>query len=74
MAGPARWENAHGVGRDLAFPVSIAHSEAGTYAIDGEVPIDTREFSLPVIRRFGFLPVDPVVKVRFHLQGTCASR
>lgn len=59
----------HGVARDVTFPVSI-HRDGARYALDGEVPVDTREFGLPGIRMFAVLKVDPVVHVRFHLQGT----
>ena len=59
----------HGVTRDLRFPVSI-NRDGSRYAIDGDAPIDTREFGLPIIRMLGVLKVDPIVHVRFHLQGT----
>jgi iron complex transport system substrate-binding protein len=39
----------------------------------GDASLDTREFGLPVIRLFGLLKVDPVVRVRFHLQGTAPA-
>lgn len=58
----------HGVTRDLSFPVKVSR-EGSTYAIDGDAPVDTREFGLPVIRMMGLLKVDPVVHVKFHLQG-----
>lgn len=58
----------HGVTRELSFPVTIARDGA-VYAIDGDAPIDTREFGLPVIRMMGLLKVDPVVHVKFHFQG-----
>ena len=61
----------HGATRELSFPVAVTTDRA-LYAIDGEAPIDTREFQLPVIRKFGILKVDPHVVVRFHLQGTVA--
>ena len=59
----------HGVTREIAFPVSIT-TDQKLYSIDGEAPLDTRDFGLPVIRKFGVLKVDPIVKVRFHLQGS----
>jgi polyisoprenoid-binding protein YceI len=59
----------HGVTRDITFPVSVT-TDRTLYAIDGEAALDTREFGLPVIRKFMVLKVDPVVKVRFHLQGS----
>lgn len=61
----------HGVTHELSFPVTVAHAGT-TYAIDGEAPIDTREFGLPIIRLMGLLKVDPLVRVRFHFQGKLA--
>jgi polyisoprenoid-binding protein YceI len=58
----------HGVTREVRFPISLAHDGA-RYAIDGEVTLDTREFGLPVYRMLALLKVDPLVRVRFHLQG-----
>lgn len=58
----------HGVTRAMSFPVMIAKQDS-TIAIDGDAPIDTREFGLPVIRLLGLLKVDPIVRVHFHLQG-----
>lgn len=63
----------HGVTKDIAFPVSVT-TDQKLYSIDGEAPLDTREFGLPVIRKFGLLKVDPVVKIRFHLQGSAGAR
>lgn len=59
----------HGVKREIVFPVSVI-TDRNLYAIDGVATIDTREFGLSVIRKFGLLKVDPLVKVRFHLQGS----
>lgn len=59
----------HGTTRELRFPVSITRDGA-VYAIDGDALIDTREYGLPIIRMMGLLKVDPLVHVRFHLQGT----
>jgi polyisoprenoid-binding protein YceI len=62
----------HGITRELRFPVTIAR-QGENYLIDGDAPIDTRNHGLPVIRMFGVLKVDPVVHVRFHLQGRQTS-
>jgi polyisoprenoid-binding protein YceI len=62
----------HGVSRVIAFPVSVS-IDGSVYAVDGEVPLDTRDFGLPIIRKFGLLKVDPLVTVRFHLQGAVAA-
>lgn len=58
----------HGQTHGLEFPVTIV-SQGEVCAIDGEAVVDTREFDLPVIRMLGLLKVDPLVHVRFHLQG-----
>lgn len=58
----------HGVSHEIVFPVSVI-TDRKVYALDGEAPLDTRDFGLPVIRKFGLLKVDPLVRVRFHLQG-----
>jgi polyisoprenoid-binding protein YceI len=62
----------HGMTRDVRFPVSVTR-DGGIYAIDGEATLDTREFGLTIIRMLGVLKVDPVVHVRFHLQGRTTS-
>ncbi len=62
----------HGVTRELAFPVTIT-TDRRLFAFDGEAVIDTRTYDLPVIRKFGLLKVDPIVKVRFHLQGSALA-
>jgi len=62
----------HGVTRTLTFPVAVT-TDRQSFAIDGEVGIDTRDFGLPVIRKFLVLKVDPVVQIRFHLQGDVAA-
>ncbi len=58
----------HGMTRDLRFPISVLR-EGGRHVIDGDATIDTREFGLPVIRMLALLKVDPLVHVRFHLEG-----
>lgn len=62
----------HGVTREIEFPASIT-TDRVLYAIDGQAPLDTRDFGLPVIRKFGLLKVNPVVTVCFHLQGAVAA-
>ena len=61
-----------GVTKPLEFPVTVA-IDKDVYAVDGEAVVDHREFGLPMFRKFGFFKVDPLVKVRFHLQGTWAQ-
>ena len=58
----------HGRQRDVSFPAKVG-VDHGLVTIDGSAALDTREFGLPVIRKFLVLTVDPVLHVRFHLQG-----
>lgn len=62
----------HGQQHDVSFPVNVA-VDRGSVAIDGQAALDTRLFGLPVIRKFLFLTVDPVIHVRFHLIGSPAQ-
>jgi len=62
----------HDMAREISFPVSVSH-EGGLFAIDGDATIDTRDFGLPVIKKFLVLKVDPEVHVRFHLQGSAVT-
>ena len=63
----------HGVTQALAFPVAVKHDGAG-FLVDGEAVVDTRLFGLPVIHKYGFLKVDPLVTVQFHLAGTAVKQ
>jgi polyisoprenoid-binding protein YceI len=63
----------HGAERSVSFPISIETIEQ-VIIIEGDVSIDTRDFGLPVITKFYFLKVDPVVQLHFHLQGKLAGR
>jgi polyisoprenoid-binding protein YceI len=58
----------HGVQEAISFPVAIT-TDRRLLAVDGELAVDTRDFGLPIIRKFFFLTVNPVVHLRFHLQG-----
>lgn len=58
----------HDMAREISFPVAVAH-EGGLFSLDGEVALDTRDFGLPIIKKFLLLKVEPEVRVRFHLQG-----
>jgi polyisoprenoid-binding protein YceI len=58
----------HGVEHPVEFPVSI-HDEGAAVTIDGQAAIDTRDYGLPVITTYFLLRVDPVVILKFHLQG-----
>ena len=62
----------HDHAQEIRFPVSVSH-EGGLFAIDGDAVIDTRDFGLPIIKKFLVLKVDPEVRVRFHLQGNAET-
>ena len=63
----------HGVQRHIRFPVTIVPA-AGAVTIDGTARLDTRDFGLPIIKKFWMLKVDPVVRVTFHLEGELPAR
>jgi polyisoprenoid-binding protein YceI len=63
----------HGTSKPLSFPVTIASEDKKSFSIEGDTTLDTREFGLPIYRKYGLLRVDPFVKVRFHLQGKLQS-
>lgn len=58
----------HGQTKRLTFPVKLTQAD-GTYQADGEAVIDTRDYGLPIIRKFALLKVAPELRVRFHLVG-----
>jgi len=62
----------HGVTKEIIFPVNIGFKDPATCTIDGELPVDTRDYGLPVIRKFAVLKVNPVLQVKFHLEGHVA--
>jgi len=62
----------HGVEREVTFPFTVS-IQGRTLAIDGETALDTRDYGLPVFRKYIFLRVDPTVRVRFHLLGKLAG-
>jgi polyisoprenoid-binding protein YceI len=64
----------HGQTKEISFPVSIVTKDNLGYSIDGDTTVDTRDYGLPVIRKFGFLKVDPQVRVSFHLQGSVSAK
>jgi len=62
----------HGVQESISFPVAVT-TDRKLLAVDGELAVDTRDFGLPIIRKFLILTVNPVVHLRFHLQGNLAG-
>jgi polyisoprenoid-binding protein YceI len=59
----------HGVTKEITFPVTVSFQDANLCKIDGDVPLDTRDYGLSVIRKFAMLKVNPVLQVKFHLEG-----
>jgi polyisoprenoid-binding protein YceI len=62
----------HGVERTVSFPISIETNKQ-TIVMDGDVTIDTRDYGLPVIKKYFILMVDPILNLHFHLQGKLAD-
>lgn len=63
----------HGVTRPIEFPVAVT-TDHSVYALDGEVTVDHRQFDLPIIKLMLLIKVNPLVQVRFHLQGALAAQ
>jgi len=63
----------HGVSREISFPVTIKQTPDRHYSFDGEAVVDTQAYDLPIIKVMGFLKVDPLVKIQFHLEGEAGS-
>jgi polyisoprenoid-binding protein YceI len=61
----------HGRAREETLALRIG-ADAGGLAIDGTAVLDTRNYGLPIFRKFWVLTVNPVVRVRFHLRGSWA--
>jgi polyisoprenoid-binding protein YceI len=58
----------HGVSVEIAFPVT-ATKDGKVMKIDGEVWIDTQNFSLPIVKML-IMTVNPKVRIYFHMEGT----
>lgn len=56
-----------GASKEITIPVKAQKSAKGM-TLDGDVWIDTTDFSLPIIRMV-VLTVNPKVNIRFHLEG-----
>jgi len=63
----------HGVTKEISFPITISFQANGSIKLDSEFTLDTQNFGLPIFKKFGMLKVDPLLKVKFHLEGRSAS-
>jgi polyisoprenoid-binding protein YceI len=63
----------HGTERDVSFPVRIK-PEKKVLTVEGEAKMDTRDYGLPVYRRFLIFTVNPIVRVRFRIMGRLAPQ
>lgn len=60
----------HGVAKEIVVPATIETKDQRVFTIAGQYDLDTREYGLAVIRKYGLLKVDPLLRVSFHLQGS----
>lgn len=58
----------HGVNAEVEIPIDL-HVIGSDVHLSGTFVLDTRRFELPVIKKFGFLKVDPELTVAFDLRG-----
>jgi len=63
----------HGVTQELVFPVTISFKAPNVCSLDGDLTLNTTDFGLPQIRKFGLFKVNPELQVKFHLEGRAAS-
>jgi polyisoprenoid-binding protein YceI len=63
----------HGTARDVSFPLKIKLDD-GILTVEGDATLDTRDYGLPIYRRFLIFSVNPVVHVRFRITGRLAPR
>ena len=59
----------HGVTRVITIPITIGYTTPDTCQIDGDLPLDTTDFGLPPLRKYGIFRVIPRLQVKFHLEG-----
>jgi polyisoprenoid-binding protein YceI len=59
----------HGVTKEISFPVTVSFPSADTCKLDSEFPLDTQDYGLPIFKKLALLKVDPLLKIKFHLEG-----
>jgi polyisoprenoid-binding protein YceI len=62
----------HGQPVSIEVPVHFTRKE-DAILLEGTFPIDTTQFGLEIIKKMGFLKVNPIVNIVFHLEGSLAS-
>jgi polyisoprenoid-binding protein YceI len=63
----------HGTEREGSFPVKI-NIQKKILTIEGEADLDTRDYGLPVYRKFIVFSVSPKVHVRFKIIGKLVTQ
>lgn len=59
----------HGVTKEISFPIAIRFQPDGSCKLDSDFPLDTQDYGLPVFRKFALLKVDPLLKIKIHLEA-----
>ena len=62
----------HGVERAVSFLFSVSLAKK-IFTIDGDTTLDTRDYGLPVFRKYYVVTANPIVRVQFHLVGKLAQ-
>ena len=60
--------NLHNTTQSVEIPISVTRKD-GKVHLSGAFTLDTRLYQLPIIKKMGFLKVDPLVQVSFTLIG-----
>lgn len=64
----------HGIAREINLDLTVTNKDQLIYSIDGESTLDTQDFGLPILHRYGFIRVDPAITLSFHLQGSASGK